>query len=155
MSQTKGENGLTGQNLSNIPTTGGSTNSISGVGGMSPAEKVGYIQALQKMSPLSRIGDAVKKLKKSDFGLNKSWFDKQSQLFSGIKNTYYRIRGSKKSEINQHIAGLTENVGGVERIKHEIDSGINVGLVDGKKVDHDKGLYVGIDWAPKNKGQIE
>ncbi len=144
------------QQRENIYGAGGSTAPISGLGGMSPAERVRYIQEVQKASPLSRIVASVKNLKMGDFGLSKLLFDRQAELFKGVKSFYNNVRGKRGVEqMNQHIAGLTTNVNGVERLLHEMEPGANVNLLDGKEIDKKQGLYVDIDWAPKKKGQVE
>lgn len=135
---------------------GGSTTPVSGVGGMSPAERIQHIKAVQKASPLSRIVASVRNLKMGDFGLSKLLFDSQSDLFKGVKGLYNNIRGKRGVEqMNQHVSGLTTNVNGVERMLHEMEPGANVNLLDGKEINQKQGLYVDIDWAPKQKGQIE
>jgi hypothetical protein len=137
----------------NVPTIGSSTQAVGGVDGMSPAERVQYIQQIQKISPLARIVESVKKLKLSDLGLAKSFFDAGTEAFRSVKTRYEQLRN--KQNINQPISGLTENVSGVERLKHEIDPGANVDLIDGLEVDKKKGLYVDLDWTPHKKGSVE
>lgn len=138
----------------NIPLTGGgSTASISGVDGMSPAERVQYIQQIQKLSPLARIVESVKNIKLSDLGLAKSVYDAGAEAFKSARDLYQNLRN--KQNINQPLAGLTENVAGVERVKHELDPGANVELIDGLDVDKKKGLYVDLDWTPHKKGIVE
>ena len=138
---------------SNISSGGGGTGPVSGVGGMSSAERVHYIQEVQKTSPLSRIVDAVKNVKLADLGLSRALFDQRAGLLKKFGNIYSAIR--EKKEINQHIAGLTENVNGIERLKHEMDPVANVNLIDGKDVDKKKGLFVDVDLAPKKCGEVE
>jgi hypothetical protein len=139
-----------------IPPIGGGTAPVSGVSAMSPTERVQYIQEIQKTSPLGRISDALKNLTLDSFGLAKGFFDKRAKAFTEMRSKYQNIREhGKNAVINQHIEGLTENVRGVERIKHELDPKANVGLVNGKEVDKAKGIYVDSNWSPKPKGQIE
>lgn len=126
---------------------------VSSIDGMSPAERVQYIQQIQKLSPLARIVESVKKLNLSDMGLGKAFFEAGAGAIKSLRDSYKNLR--QKQNINQHIADLTENVAGMEQIKHEMDPGANVDLVDGMEIDKKKGLYVDLDWAPKQKGIVE
>lgn len=134
-------------------STGSAVQGVSGIGGMTPAERVQYIQEIQKLSPLSRIVEAVKKIKLSDLGLAKSIFNAGAEAMNSVKNVYQNLRVSQN--INQPITNLTENVRGIEQLKHEIEPGANVELIDGIDIDKKKGLYIDLDWTPKKKGIVE
>jgi hypothetical protein len=132
---------------------GGSSAPISGVGGMSPAERVQYIQEIQRTSPLSRISEAVKNITLDSFGLAKGLFTQKDAWLGSMRDTYQRL--TNKQGINQHIPGLTENVRGTERVKHELNPQENVDLPDGLNLEKSKGLFVDSSWSPKLKGKIE
>lgn len=144
------------QNTSAPLATGGGSGPVGAVGGMSAAERVHYIQELQKTSPLNRISDAVKKLSDGAFGLSRNLFDQAATLYKGMQAKYTELeQKDKRFGLNQHIAGLTENVRGKERLIREADPQVNVDLPDGRDQEKKRGLFVESDWTPKNKGQIE
>lgn len=135
---------------------GGGSGPISAVGGMSPAERVSYIQELQKASPLNKITDTVKKLSENAFGLSKEWFDQAAQAYKGVQHKYQALqKKDQRFGLNQHISGLTENVRGQERLRSEQDMQVNVELPDGRAQEKKRGLFVESDWTPKGKGQVE
>lgn len=139
-----------------IPKTGSGSGPVGAVGGMSPAERVSYIQELQKASPLNKISDTVKKLSDNAFGLSREFFDQAATLYKGMQVKYTELqKKDKRFGLNQHISGLTENVRGQERFIREQTAQANVDLPDGRTQEKKRGLFVESDWTPKNKGQIE
>lgn len=134
------------------PSSGGGMGPIGSVG-MSSVERVQYIQEIQKASPVSRMGP-IKDVKMEGFGLVGDIFSKASAVIKGVNDAYSQIRQSRGEQImNQHISGLTENVRGVERMRHEFDPQANTDLLDMQK--NSQGLYIDSDWTPQAKGQVE
>lgn len=139
--------------LSSGLTAGGSTAPVSGVSGMSPAERAQYIQELQRSSPLSRISQTIKNVGYEGFGLVKSIFAEKNAWLQAVSKTYQKL--SKSGGINQPIPGLTEKVRGQERLKHEMPPAENVSLPDGLTLDRSKGLFVDSKWTPRPKGDVK
>jgi hypothetical protein len=136
---------------------GGGTAPISAVGGMSPAERVAYIQEIQQASPVKQIAANMKELDLKGFGLIAGIFSQGSAILKGMNDAYTQIRRSRQGvAINQHIEGLTENVRGLERLRHEFTPQSNIDLPDFQSLEQQsKGVYVDSSWLPKRKGKIE
>ncbi|MDR2431447.1 MAG: hypothetical protein LBD99_04260 [Candidatus Margulisbacteria bacterium] len=124
--------------------------------GMSPVERVQYIREMQRASPVQKIAGALQEVKWEGFGLLGSLFSKGAAAARGVHDAYAQIRQSRGDHsLNQHIEGLTENVRGLERLRHEIDPQTNVDLLDTQQLPKTSSFYVEPDWAPKPKGKIE
>ena len=137
--------------------SGGGTTPISAVSGMSPAERVAYIQEIQQASPVKQIAANMQELDLKGFGLIAGIFSQGSAILKGMNDAYTQIRQSRRGvAINQHIEGLTENVRGLERLRHEFTPQSNVDLPDFQNLEkQDKGVYVDSNWTPKRKGKVE
>ncbi|MDR1323973.1 MAG: hypothetical protein LBK68_06000 [Candidatus Margulisbacteria bacterium] len=136
---------------------GGGTAPISAAGGMSPAERVAYIQEIQQASPVKQIAEGMKEFDLKGFGLIASIFSQGSAVLKGMSDAYTQIRQSRQgAALNQHIAGLTENVRGLERLRHEFAPQSNIDLPDFQNLEKEKkGVYVDSSWTPKRKGKVE
>jgi hypothetical protein len=136
---------------------GGGMAPISAVGGMSPAERVAYIQEIQQASPVKQIAANMKEFDLKGFGLIASIFSEGSAILKGLNDAYTQIRQSRQgAAINQHIEGLTENVRGLERLRHEFTPQSNIDLPDFQNLEKQKkGVYVDSSWLPKRKGKVE
>ena len=142
----------------NIAGYGGGTGPISAVGGMSQTERVAYIQEIQQASPVKQIADSMKEFDLNGFGLIANIFNQSSAILKGVSDAYTQIQKSRRGHtaINQHIEGLTENVRGLERMRHEFTPQANTDLPDFENLEQQsKGVYVDSSWTPKRKGQVE
>ncbi|GBR72980.1 hypothetical protein NO1_0436 [Candidatus Termititenax aidoneus] len=144
---------------SSVPAYGGSggTAPISAAGGMSPAERVAYIQEIQQASPVKQIAKDLKEFDLKGFGLIAGIFSQGSAALKGVIDAYTQIRQSRGgTAINQHVEGLTENVRGLERLRHEFAPQSNIDLPDFQNLEEQKkGVYVDSSWTPKRKGKVE
>jgi hypothetical protein len=74
-----------------------------------------------------------------------------------MNDAYTQIRQSRQGvAINQHVEGLTENVRGLERLRHEFAPQSNIDLPDFQSLEkQSKGVYVDSSWLPKRQGKVE
>ncbi|MDR1997034.1 MAG: hypothetical protein LBQ83_01745 [Candidatus Margulisbacteria bacterium] len=136
---------------------GGGMGPVGSVGlGMSSVERVQYIQELQRASPVQKIAGAIKEVKWEGFGLLGDIFNKGAAVMRGVSDAYTQIRQSRgDAAINQHIAGLTENVRGLERLRHELEPQANTALPGAPEQTDNNSFYIDPDWVPRPRGRVE